>query len=596
MVTAPIRKNARWFVFMYVLCAACAMIEVQSWEKVYSCLWLELFLDLYVVSAVLMLLPERWRRWVRGILAVLTWIVCVADVYCFVKFKTVLNPQVLMLVGETNARETGDFLSSLASGDVILSQLGWILLIGMVGVISCGFRFWVPRFKFKVPSFKFQVPGFKGIFKTVFSVVVCGLLSWSAVDAWPNKKALVRMAGLPTVGQVEHELTRKECFNQYVPPYRLWFSIRANQLAAQQISKLVTAADKVMVDSCSFTTPNIVLIIGESYGRHHSQQYGYKIPTTPRQLAMEISGRLVRFTDVVAPWNLTSFVFKNLFSMHVVGQDGEWCDYPLFPELFRKAGYHVTFLTNQFLPQAKQAVYDFSGGFFLNNPKLSEAQFDTRNERLHVFDAELIADYEQLREHEGEHNLTIFHLLGQHVNYRVRCPKKQMKFTADDYQELRPELSAKQRKMLAYYDNATLYNDSVVSEIVRRFDDRDAVVIYMPDHGEECYEGTRGFICRSHEARIDYDLARYEFEIPFWIYCSRKFQTNHPEVYQRIVQSRHRPLMTDALAHTLLFLGGISSADYHAEYDVLSDIYDEHRPRILKGTTNYDEIKKEAIK
>ena len=50
--------------------------------------------------------------------------------------------------------------------------------------------------------------------------------------------------------------------------------------------------------------------------------------------------------------------------MHVVGQKGEWCDYPLFPQLFRKAGYHVSFITNQFLPQAKEAVYDFSGGFF----------------------------------------------------------------------------------------------------------------------------------------------------------------------------------------------------------------------------------------
>lgn len=82
----------------------------------------------------------------------------------------------------------------------------------------------------------------------------------------------------------------------------------------------------------------------------------------------------MKYTDVVSPWNLTSFVFKHLFSLYCVGDKGEWCDYPLFPELFRKAGYHVTFLTNQFLPKAKEAVYDFSGGFFLNNPKLSAAQ------------------------------------------------------------------------------------------------------------------------------------------------------------------------------------------------------------------------------
>ena len=97
---------------------------------------------------------------------------------------------------------------------------------------------------------------------------------------------------------------------------------------------------------------------------------------------------------MVSCWNLTSFVFKNVFSTHVVGEKGEWCDYPLFPELFRKAGYHVTFLTNQFLPRAKEAVYDFSGGFFLNDPTLSEAQFDTRNSQLYRYDAGLLSDYD----------------------------------------------------------------------------------------------------------------------------------------------------------------------------------------------------------
>jgi heptose-I-phosphate ethanolaminephosphotransferase len=65
--------------------------------------------------------------------------------------------------------------------------------------------------------------------------------------------------------------------------------------------------------------------------------------------------------------------------------------------LFRKAGYKVTFLTNQFLPQAKEAVYDFSGGFFINNERLSAEQFDVRNDKLHVFDEGLLADWDNLQ-------------------------------------------------------------------------------------------------------------------------------------------------------------------------------------------------------
>ena len=91
-------------------------------------------------------------------------------------------------------------------------------------------------------------------------------------------------------------------------------------------------------------------------------------------------------------------------------------------------------LTNQFLMEAKAAVYDFSGGFFLNNPVLNKAQFDLRNEKLHVFDEDLLKDYDHFVK-EGKinsngPNLTIFHLIGQHVDYRTRCPKAQFKFSA----------------------------------------------------------------------------------------------------------------------------------------------------------------------
>ena len=49
--------------------------------------------------------------------------------------------------------------------------------------------------------------------------------------------------------------------------------------------------------------------------------------------------------------------------------------------------------------------------------------------------------------------------------------------------------------------------------------------------------------------------------------------------------------MTDALAHTLLYLAGISAPDYREEYNVLSTKYDEKRPRILKGVADYDKLR-----
>ena len=136
-----------------------------------------------------------------------------------------------------------------------------------------------------------------------------------------------------------------------------------------------------------------------------------------------------------------------------------------------------------------------------------------------------------------------------------------------------------------------LYNDSIVNQIVKRFENKNAIVIYMPDHGEECYEENRGFICRNHSAAIDWPLAHYEFEIPFWVYCSPSYRASHPDIYMQIVQAKHRRFMTDALPHMLLYLAGIHAKDYHKEYNVLSPDYNESRPRILKNTADYDKIR-----
>lgn len=594
----PIKDNASFFFFMYLIGILVSYAELPANNPdaaVYSNLWLELFLDLYVICIILTLFPLKIRRWIRAFLYIIAYCTSLTDLFCWVKFQSTLNPSMLLLVGETDEREASEFFSSYFTSDLIFSSVGLLLLVMLIHILTTFLK------KVKLsPAISYKVTVAKQIINHSHHILggVCLVfLGWAIESSAHNKKEMVQMFSLDTIGSVEHELTTSDCAQFYLPVYRLAFSIFSNELASQQVDRLIEAKDKMSVDSCSFKSPNIVLIIGESYGKLHSQQYGYFMPTTPRQIKREKSGLLVPFSDVVAPWNLTSFVFKNVFSLHVVGEKGEWCDYPLFPSLFRKAGYHVTFITNQFLPKAKQAVYDFSGGFFLNNPELSAAMFDSRNQQLYRFDRGLLDDYDKnQQQHNTDHNLIIFHLLGQHVKYNQRFPSDRRHFKAEDYEKKRADLNGKQRNVLADYDNAVLYNDSIVDAIISRFEDKEAIIIYMPDHGEECYEGNRGFICRNHSAAIDYDLAHYEFEIPFWIFCSYKYAAKHPDIYKEIIGAKNRRFMTDALPHMLLYLAGIHTKDYHAEYNILSPQYNEMRPRILKNTTDYDKLTRPSEK
>lgn len=589
----PIRGNAAFFVFMYVLGIVCTYAVVPDKRGYHA--WplapYELFFDVSILCVVLWLLPHKISLWAKRVIYFLFYLLVVVDVYCFVKFDTTITPTMLLLVGETDSREATEFLESYLTPDVVFSRLGWVLLVMVVHIIWA--QVWRNRKKclawIKTKwNFDLQNAVRWHLAEPWLGLIMLVLFVVSTINCIADKTAFVRLMSYDNIGQVEHELTKKEKAQLYLPGYRLMFSIYANELTAKQVNKLVDNIDKAKVDSCSFRSRNIVLIIGESYNRHHAGLYGYDKNTTPRQARRAQKGELIPFSDVVAPWNLTSFVFKYLFSLYTVGDKGEWCDYPLFPELFRKAGYHVTFLTNQFLPQAKEAVYDFSGGFFLNNPLLSSAMFDTRNTRLYRYDAGLLADYDRLRNENRDNNLIIFHLKGQHVDYRTRFPLDRRHFNPEDYD--RPDLKEKELRVLADYDNAILYNDSIVDQIIKRFEDEDAIVVYVPDHGEECYEGDVHFYGRMHSTEITARLAREEFDIPFWIWCSHKYMVGHPSLFNDIVKSKNRRYMTDALPHLLLYLAGIQTPYYRSDLNVIGDEYNENRPRILKNTTDYDKL------
>ena len=561
---SPIQKNGAFFVFMFALGWICTQFEIM---------------------------PYYLRRiWVKALLYVFLYGLALVDMFCYERFESTLTPTMLMLAMETTSQEAKEFLSGYLSWDTVKTNVGWILLLMAVHVVWTFVRLLAKKMSRRILLPKLH--------ETVYIIpkLLIGLLTawclYSAISqTWNNKMAIRRLFACETIGQVEHELNKKDKANLYIPVYRLAFGLYANGLADTQIDQLEVTSDKIQVDSCSYRVPNIVLVIGESYNKHHSQLYGYDKATTPRQMALEAEGSLVKYTDVVSTWNLTSFVFKHLFSLYAVGDSGEWCDQPLFPEVFRKAGYHVTFVTNQFEPKAKDAVYDFSGGFFLNDPELSQRQFDSHNTKTHRFDDGVIKEYDALKDSTIKHNLVILHLMGSHVDYRARYPQKtNTVFTPQMYN--RPELSDQQKQILAHYDNSLRYNDSIVAVVTQRFIDKDAVVIYVPDHGEEIFDDSPYMYGRMHSANIDYRLARNEMEIPFWIWGSPLYRENHPYGWMAIQNAKDRPLMIDALPHLLMYLGGISSPLYREELNVISPKYDEKRPRILKGETDYNTLKK----
>lgn len=185
--------------------------------------------------------------------------------------------------------------------------------------------------------------------------------------------------------------------------------------------------------------------------------------------------------------------------------------------------------------------------------------------------------------------------MGQHVKYEARYPDEEQNhhFTADDIR--RPDLSAADRQVIADYDNATRYNDEVIDRLCSLYERRDAVLVYLSDHGDEVNDYRR-HVGRSHQRPVTAGEAWTQYEIPMMIWCSDVYRENHPDLVERIAASVDKPFMSDDLPHLLYDLAGIESPAYHPERSVLNPNYTlPQRPLLQSPDMIYEEIIKKSF-
>ena len=171
-----------------------------------------------------------------------------------------------------------------------------------------------------------------------------------------------------------------------------------------------------------------------------------------------------------------------------------------------------------------------------------------------------------------KHFYTI-HLMGTHSIYSERYPDNFQVFNADE----EPAKDEKQREVQAEYDNAILYNDFIVNEIIKRFEAKDSIIIYISDHGESVFEDGK---TRGHYFE---EPSNVLFEIPMLVWISQEFRNKHSDLVERIFSARNQPFMTDDMIHALLDIMQIHTKDYDETRSLFSPNFNFNRKRIYDG-------------
>lgn len=574
-IVSPIAENPVFFIFtaiiLYLPTLIYGITNFSNWLRSYGILAMPIICIVAYTLATMAQLSGRHKRSIKAITYTLLYFLSAIEVFLIVQFSTLISPLTLRLLSETNPTETYNFFITFITN----RNTGFIICIfGLIAFVNY-------HCEIHIKSFSFS--------QKIAPIISCIIICAGAVQLCRDYR-FTRHLLKDDINQVANIKGRYK--TQYTSLGRLLFSCRIFQLSFNDIDNLAATLEQHTPAICPQPINNVILIIGESFIKHHSSLYGYRLDTNPLLYKECQTKNLAIFNDVITSHNATSDIMKRLFSFSNQDSDAYWTTYSMFPKTFISAGYKSYFLSNQ---EAKLTAntWDFANTFLIS-PKVVKNLFHWQNERYYKYDSELIEKHlDWLCTATKTPKLLTIHLIGQHVGFAERYDHSNARFTTNEY-EYRQDLNSYQKECVMHYDNATAYNDQIVHSIIERFKNEEAIIIYLSDHGEEVYD-YRDLMGRSHEPIVTPERAKYQFEIPFMIWMSDKYKQNRPDMVARIERSVDRPYMIDDLPHLMLDLAGIECEWFDPTRSIINDKFNAKRKRLLLDSKqDYDEIMKGA--
>ena len=498
-----------------------------------------------------------WKRLRRALFAVsfvLSALLAGLEVFAITTYQTLVGAGIITAMLQTNPREAGEFLRMYFGWRSLLSLGVFVLLL----FLGWG---WFFRQRFAIFSRRTRTWLFLGVF-------FVGVVSGTVLLKNYMNFILSGTLDIPPVRVGQAAVTSVE-------------NIRAYEELAAKMENTATVTENAS------DTPHVVFILGESTVRGRMHLYGYPLENTPNLDALAAKGDIAVFRDVISPEGATVAVLRKLLTFadaESVAGGEEWYEANNLIDVMAKAGYATHWISNQ----ESSGIWGNVAALFANR---SQTKAFTRMRESHEADASLdealFPMVDEAVEHAAGKDFYVIHLMGCHGLYYQRYPYPFTKYLKDDLAAPESGYSEEKRTEIAQYADAVYYNDFIVSSLFGKFADKDALVIYLPDHGEAVYDNDSNV-----SGHIEEHPNRYMLEVPLVMYASPTWKKRHPEKWQAIQEAVNRPYMTDDMIHTLLDLLDIKTPEYDPTRSLVNAAYHEKRPRIVQGK-DYDAAMKQ---
>lgn len=337
---------------------------------------------------------------------------------------------------------------------------------------------------------------------------------------------------------------------------------------------------------------NVVLIMGESLRRDYMHSYGYPIKNTPLLDSLIASDQIIQFSDVVAPAPYTvASIVENMTFHKLEDTNKQWYEYPTMMNTLSRAGYYTYWLSNQ----------EKQGGYIQSIASLAETADSVKYVKLRTstdwsasYDEEVIPHLLHLRDsvkypERSQSLFQLVHIMGSHTAFAQRYPEHYNLYKVEDLPDTTPEGLERPKggvkdENLRQYLNTIIYNDYVISEIIKSVQSEPAIVVYVSDHGVEVHDNPDNPDHSGHPS------SSRGLRIPMMVYFSPQMRELQPELWEEIRKRKDDRIMTDLLTQSVCGLLGVETKYHDPKLNFFGAEYDQTRRRVVKAFDTTVEI------
>lgn len=506
----------------------------------------------------LLLFPAR-ARLLAALIGVPLWLCSLAAFGYFLIYGQEFSQSVIFILFESNVSEGSEYLAQYFAW--------WMVPV----FLAYGLGAWLLWRKIRP------------VYLPRRAAVLASVVLFAISFGYPALRQYMKQDNLHSA--VEHFAARLEP----ATPWQLLVGYQQyrNQLANMQA--LLDGAAKVppltaLQDAHAGQPATLVLVIGESTNRQRMSLYGYPRATTPE--LDKLRSQLQLFDNVVTPRPYTIEALQQVLTFADQEHPDAYLRTPSLIRLMKQAGYRTYWITNQqtmtkrntmlttFSREADEQVY-------LNN---------NREQNARQYDGDVLAPFAKVLADSAPRKFIVVHLLGTHMSYQYRYPPEFERFT--DRSGAPAHVTDAQLPTYNSYDNAVLYNDFVVSSLIKRFaaTDPNGFLLYLSDHGEAVFDAPKPEVLGRNEAAPTSPM----YTIPFMLWQAPKWQG------QDYAFARQRPYSSANFIHTWAELAGLRFAELDSSKSLVSRdfqpipllIGDPHQPQNL---IDFSLIKPKAV-